>query len=44
MNFLLFGRGVAGVGAAGLFVAIFSAVAQVSNSLLVPRIVSNNLF
>ncbi|KAF8509592.1 MFS general substrate transporter [Hysterangium stoloniferum] len=30
MNFLLFGRGVAGVGAAGLFVCMFSAIAQIA--------------
>ncbi|GJJ11579.1 hypothetical protein Clacol_005814 [Clathrus columnatus] len=30
INFLLFGRGVAGIGAAGLFVAIFTAVAQIA--------------
>ncbi|KAF8240337.1 ABC transporter [Tricholoma matsutake] len=31
MNFLLFGRGVAGVGGAGIVVCIFTAVAQVSS-------------
>ncbi|KAF8499372.1 MFS general substrate transporter [Gautieria morchelliformis] len=30
MNFLLFGRAVAGIGAAGLFVCIFAAIAQVA--------------
>ncbi|KAF8576867.1 MFS general substrate transporter [Ramaria rubella] len=29
MNFLLFGRGVAGMGAAGLFVCVFAAIAQI---------------
>lgn len=32
MHFLLFGRGVAGVGAGGLFVCVFASVAQVSIS------------
>ncbi|KAF8484186.1 major facilitator superfamily domain-containing protein [Gautieria morchelliformis] len=30
MNFLLFGRAIAGIGAAGLFVCIFAAIAQVA--------------
>jgi MFS family permease len=30
MNFLIFGRAVAGVGAAGIFIAIFTIIAQIT--------------